>query len=51
MINAFMELTKNGIIHRDVKVENILNDNGIFKISDYCIGSSIDMLETHTQKS
>ena len=47
-MNAFMELINNGIIHRNVKIENILNDNGIFKISDYCLGSKIDMLETHT---
>lgn len=47
-MNGFLELIKYGIVHRNVKIENILNNNGTFKISDHCLGSKIDIIKEHT---
>jgi serine/threonine-protein kinase ULK/ATG1 len=50
MLNAFKVLTKNNIMHRDIKPGNILLHNGIIKIADFgfCkpLGSSRDLAHT-----
>ena len=32
---GFQELVKNGVIHRDMKPANVLNDKGVVKIADF----------------
>ena len=47
-MKAFLELIKVGIIHRNIKADNILISSGVFKVTDYCFGSKVDILKEHT---
>ena len=42
IINGIAELHSHKIVHRDLKAENILSHNGIYKIADFGFSKEID---------
>jgi serine/threonine protein kinase len=50
IVDAFKTLTKNNIMHRDLKPDNILLHNGIIKLADFgfckSLGSPTEMAQT-----
>ncbi|KRX03079.1 Protein kinase-like domain [Pseudocohnilembus persalinus] len=52
ILNGLIELHRNNILHRDLKPNNILVKNGVFKISDFGVSTISKMAQTKcgTQK-
>lgn len=42
MLNAFKTLVKHGVLHRDLKLANILLHNGKIKIADFGFARYLD---------
>lgn len=51
ILNGYRELYKNGIIHRDLKTENILLKNEIFKLADFGFAKILNNFEKDVLKA
>ena len=51
ILNGYHELYKHGIIHRDIKTENILIKNDVFKLADFGFAKSLMNFEKDILKS
>ncbi|KAM3147681.1 hypothetical protein pb186bvf_000009 [Paramecium bursaria] len=48
---GFQELVKNGVIHRDMKPANVLNDKGVVKIADFGFAKYVENYSSQLLKS
>ena len=42
MLNGIYHIHKNGYVHRDIKLDNILLKNGVIKIADFGFSKKAD---------
>ena len=49
IVKGMLTVHENGVIHRDLKLENILIKNGVFKIADFGLSKEVPQdMTTHT---
>lgn len=51
IVEGFKELVKNGVIHRDMKPANVLNDAGVVKIADFGFAKYVENYASQLLKS
>ncbi|EAR91942.2 Serine/Threonine kinase domain protein (macronuclear) [Tetrahymena thermophila SB210] len=50
ILNGFQSIHEKGIIHRDLKLENVLIQDGIIKIADFGLAKKLDNSPTSTKE-
>lgn len=51
ILEGFKELIKSGVIHRDMKPANVLNDMGTVKIADFGFAKYVENYSSQLLKS